>query len=110
MKVNGDYRGSWMPACSTMMPVVLMCGPAESGCHGGGGEKTSPIGFSHGPREAAIVPSVTGRSSSKRGNEQINGKSNPKPKPKARESESHEKDRGVGGVGLKRIVVLSQNN
>ena len=56
VKANGGYRNSWMPACSTMMPVVLICGPAESRRHGGGGEKTSPIGFSHGPREAAIVP------------------------------------------------------
>ena len=64
MKANGGYRDSWMPACSTMMPVVLMCGPAESRRHGGGGEKTSPIGFSHGPRKAAIVPNVTGRSNS----------------------------------------------
>ena len=66
MKANGGYRSSWMPACSTMMPMVLIFGPAESGCHGDGGEKTSPIGFSHGPREAAIVPNVTGRSSSER--------------------------------------------
>jgi len=50
-----------MPACSTMIPM-LMCGPAESSCHGGGGENTSPIGFSHGPRKAAIVPGVTGQS------------------------------------------------
>ena len=51
-----------MPACSTMMPGADLWTTAESGCHGGGREKTSLIGESHGPRKAAIAPDVTGRS------------------------------------------------